>query len=88
MLTSLTKGEGGVIQLLTITDKGGGGGQTPPKMADIICEQSLTYPRPLPIKPMSPRPLTTPRPATMPWPKTTRSQVRLHPPKFELQQPP
>ena len=41
MLTSMTKGGGGVSQLLTITDKGGGGVQTPPKMADIICEQSL-----------------------------------------------
>ena len=40
MLTSLTKGGGGVSQLLTITDKGGGV-QTPPNMADIICEQSL-----------------------------------------------
>ena len=35
MLTSLTKGGGGVSQLLTITDKGGGV-QTPQ-----ICEQSL-----------------------------------------------
>ena len=40
MLTSLTKGGGGVSQLLTITDKGGGG-PDPPNMADIICEQSL-----------------------------------------------
>ena len=40
MLTSLTKGGGGVSQLLTITDKGGGV-QTPPNIADIICEQSL-----------------------------------------------
>ena len=40
MLTSLTKGGGGVGQLLTLTDKGGGV-QTPPNMADIICEQSL-----------------------------------------------
>ena len=40
MLTSLTKGGGGVSQLLTITDKGGGV-QTPPNMADIICEQSI-----------------------------------------------
>ena len=41
MLTSLTKGGGGVSQLLTITDKGGGRVQTPLNMADIICEQSL-----------------------------------------------
>ena len=41
MLTSLTKGGGGVSQLLTITDKGGGGPDPPPNMADIICEQSL-----------------------------------------------
>ena len=42
MLTSLTKGGGGVSQLLTIADKGGRGGPEPPNMADIICEQSLT----------------------------------------------
>ena len=42
MLTSLTKGGGGVSQLLTITDKGGGGSRPPPpNMADIFCEQSL-----------------------------------------------
>ena len=46
MLTSLTKGGGGVSQLLTITDEGGGGVHTPPNMADIICEQSLTTDRP------------------------------------------
>ena len=42
MLTSLTKGGGGGSHLLTITDKGGGV-QTPPHMADIICEQSLSF---------------------------------------------
>ena len=42
MLTSLTKGDGRVSQLLTIADKGGRGlGQPPPNMADIISEQSL-----------------------------------------------
>ena len=44
MLTSLIKGGGGVSQLLTITDKGGGGGwvQNPLNMVDIICEQSIS----------------------------------------------
>ena len=42
MLTSLTKGGGGLRQLLTITDKGPEGGRcSPPHMAAIICEQSL-----------------------------------------------
>ena len=55
MLTGLTKGEGGVGEMLTMADKGGGGvGEmltmaeegwrgvwTPPFLADIICEQPL-----------------------------------------------
>ena len=41
MLTLLTKGRGGLSQLLTIAVKWGRGVQTPPNMADIICEQSL-----------------------------------------------
>ena len=41
MLTSLTKGGGGVSQFLTNADKRGRGVQTPPNMADIICEQSI-----------------------------------------------
>ena len=40
MVTSLTKGEGGVGQLLTITYRGGRGVQT--NMADMIGEQSLS----------------------------------------------
>ena len=32
----------GLLTKLTITDKGGEGVQTPPNMADIICEQSLS----------------------------------------------
>ena len=37
------RGEGGSVNFLTITDKGGIGVKTPPKTADIICEQSLIY---------------------------------------------
>ena len=42
MLTGLTKGGGGVGEMLTMADKGGRGGLDPPFLADIICEQPLT----------------------------------------------
>ena len=34
---------GGVDQFLILADKGGGGVCKPPFLADIICEQPLTY---------------------------------------------
>ena len=37
----LTKGGGGVGELLTMADKGGRGVWTPPLLADIICEEPL-----------------------------------------------
>ena len=42
MLTGLTMGGGGVGEMLTMADKGGGAVWTPPLMADIICKQPLT----------------------------------------------
>ena len=42
MLTKLTKGRGGVEEMLTMADKGGRRDWTPPFLADIICEQPLT----------------------------------------------
>ena len=41
MLTYLTKGVGGVGEMLTVADEGGSGGLTPPFLAKIICEQPL-----------------------------------------------
>ena len=41
MLNLLTKGEGGVGEMLTVDDKGGRRGLGPPFLADIICEQPL-----------------------------------------------
>ena len=35
----MTKGGGGVGEMLTMADKGGRGGLDPPFLADIICEQ-------------------------------------------------
>ena len=37
----LTKGGGGVREMLTLADEGGRWGLDPPFLADIICEQSL-----------------------------------------------
>ena len=41
MLTGLTKGRGGVGEMLTIADNGGRG-VSPPFLDDIICEQPPT----------------------------------------------
>ena len=42
MLTGLTKGGGGVGEMLTMAVEGGRGGlEPPPFLADIICEQPL-----------------------------------------------
>ena len=43
MLTMADKGRRGVGEMLTMADEGGRGVWTPLFLADIICEQPLTY---------------------------------------------